>query len=169
MGQIVGDGSGFLIAWSSFLRGEETRNGKQFVQKGGNPVSPWPAHELMVARLNPTGGLPAGTKAKQLSNDGTDKGDVSVVWWGDGYLIGYTEGLPFRGSCYDFKVPESKLVKLDAQANVVGGPEAIPSANLPQHGGGLTLRARGEVVWITGITPQSFRLARLAGPPLRSM
>jgi len=133
-GQIVGDGSGFLIAWSSF----------------GTASSG--AHELMVSRLDAAGSNLPGFP-KKLSADGKDKSDVTVVPFGNEYLVGYTEGSS-----------SSKFLKLDAQGNKVGVPEAITSANQLQIGGGLAVRAGGQVVWITGITSQSFRLVRLAGP-----
>jgi len=138
-GQIVGDGNGFLIAWSSF----------------GTATSG--AHELMVSRLSTSGGNLAGFP-KKLTVDGKDKQDVTVVPFPTGYLVGYIENV---------YPPTSRLLKLDAQANKVGVPEAIPSANLQKIAGGLTVRAGGEIVWITEITGQSFRLARVGGGVVR--
>merc|ERR1719399_462981 len=105
-GQIVGDGNGFLLAWSS---------------KGNASSGP---HELMVTRLDASGGNLPGFP-KKLSNDRVDKSDVTVVPFGSGYLVGYTAA------------GDSKFLKLDAQANKVGVPEAVPTATLQKNGGGL--------------------------------
>merc|ERR1719160_2441701 len=69
-GQIVGDGCGFLLAWSS---------------KGNASSGP---HELMVTRLDASGGNLPGFP-KKLSNDQVDKSDVTVVPFESGYLVGY--------------------------------------------------------------------------------
>merc|ERR1719191_1073921 len=131
-GQIVGDGCGFLLAWSS---------------KGNASSGP---HELMVTRLDASGGNLPGFP-KKLSNDRVDKSDVTVVPFGSGYLVGYT----VAGG--------SKFLKLDAKANKIGAPEAASTATLQKNGGGLARRGGGQIVWLTGITSQSFRIARLGG------
>merc|ERR1719335_1710639 len=133
-GQFAEDGNGFLLAWSS--KGTTLR-----------------VHELMVSKLTTmgTGIIQAPGFPKKLTSDGKDKRDVTVVAYPGGFLVAYidTEG--------------SKFVKLDHEANMVGVPEAINTARLEGNAGGLTKRAGGENVWITGITKQSFRLARLGG------
>merc|ERR1719191_1073091 len=138
-GQIVGDGNGFLIAWSSF----------GMASSG--------THELMLSRLDSSGGNLGGFP-KKLTSDGKDKQDVTVVPFPTGFLVGYIE---------DVYPPTSRFLKLDAAGNKVGAPEAITSAPLHKIAGGLTVRAGGEIVWITGITGQSFRLARVGGAVVR--
>lgn len=173
-GQMIGDGDGFLLAWSAFA---------------GDGVMdlPQPPHEVMVSKLTASGGNRPGFP-KKLTHDGVDKQDVSVVPFDSGYLVGYVVSKQcrkgwsdmseaWRGVCtrgrdngdgsrdlglqYSNTQP-SRLFRLDGQGNKIGEPEALPRGkNLLEHGGGLTRRAGGEIVWITGITKESFRIARL--------
>jgi len=139
-GQFVGDEDGFLFAWSS----------RGMASKG--------PHELMVSRLKSNGKNRAGFP-KKLSSDKKDKRDVTAVAFGTGYLVGYKE-----------RWGPSQFLKLDAEAAPVGDPE-VSSAPFESAGGGLVLRAGDQVVWITDINQKdnSFRLARLDGPPPRPL
>merc|ERR1719281_2379558 len=117
----------------------------QFAEDGDGFLLAWSsagktlkAQELMVSKLNTlgTGLVQAPGFPKKLTSDGKNKRDVTAVAYPGGFLVAYidTEG--------------SKFLKLDKEANMVGVPEAISSGKL--ESGGFTLRAGGEIVWLTG-------------------
>jgi hypothetical protein len=121
----------------------------------------------MVARIDGSGDALAGFP-KKLTQDGKDKYDVTLIPFGNGYLVGYIEAVRnWKQWWLPLQVAGTKFAKLDAQANEVGIPEAMTSAPLELIGGGLTVRSGGQILWITGATGDSLRIARIGGPKYR--